>query len=109
MQDTYEWPAEYSSVFTKAAEVRNQRDGLKAGIGSGEMLLGEVLGKADADEGIADIKLLSLMDCIPGLGKVRGRRLLGDLEWAETVKLGELSGGQQGELLGRLAEHGCSV
>ena len=109
MQDTSEWPAEYEAVFAQAAQVREQRDGLKAGIGSGEMLLREVLGRADADEGIADIKLLSLMDCIPGLGKVRGRRLLGDLEWAETVKLGELSGGQQGELLGRLAEHGCDV
>ena len=104
-----DWPAEYEAVFAKAAEVRGQRDGLKAGINSGEMLLGEVLGKADADEGIADIKLLSLVDCIPGLGKVRGRRLLGDLGWAETVKLGELGSKQQGELLGRLAEHGCSV
>ena len=89
--------------------MREQRDGLKAGIGSGEMLLGEILKRKDAEEGIADIKLLSLMDCVPGLGKVRGRRLLGDLGWTETVKLGELSGGQQGELLGRLAEHGCDV
>ena len=89
--------------------MREQRDGLKAGIGSGEMLLGEILKRKDAEEGIADIKLLSLMDCIPGLGKVRGRRLLGDLGWTETVKLGELSGEQQEELLGRLAEHGCRV
>ena len=89
--------------------MREQRNGLKTGIESGEMLLGEILRRAEADGGIADIKLLSLMDCVPGLGKVRGRRLLGDLGWTETVKLGELSGGQQGELLGRLAEHGCRV
>ena len=109
MQDTSKWPPEYEAVFDKAAQVREQRDGLKAGIDSGKVLLGEILGRADAEEGFADIKLLSLMDCVPGLGKVRGRRLLGDLRWAETMKLGELSGEQQGELLGRLAEHGCDV
>ena len=109
MQDTSKWPPEYEAVFAKAAEVRSQRDQLKGGIGSGETLLGEVLGRADAEEGFGGIKLLSLMDCVPGLGKVRGRRLLGDLGWAETMKLGELSGGEQGELLGRLAEHGCRV
>ena len=89
--------------------MREQRNGLKTGIESGEMLLGEILKRTDADGGIAGIKLLSLMDCVPGLGKVRGRRLLGDLGWAETMKLGEMSGEQQGELLGRLAEHGCRV
>ena len=89
--------------------MREQRDGLKADINSGEMLLGEILRRIDADGGIADIKLLSLMDCVPGLGKVRGRRLLGDLGWAETMKLGELASKQQKELLSRLAEHGCDV
>ena len=109
MQDTSEWPVEYEAVFGKAAEVRSQRDGLKAEIDSGEMLLGEVLSRAEAEEGIGDIKLLSLMDCIPQLGKVKGRRLLVDLGWTETVKLGELEGGQQEELLSRLADHGCRV
>ena len=109
MQDTSEWPPEYEAVFAKAAEVRSQRDGLKAGIDSGELLLGEVLNRADAEKGIADIKLLSLMDCVPQLGKVRGRRLLEDLGWSETVKLGELASGQRGELLSRLANHGCHV
>ena len=109
MQDTSGWSAEYEAVFAKAAEVRSQRDGLKAEIDNGEMLLGEVLGRADAEKGIGDIKLLSLMDCVPKLGKVRGRRLLEDLEWAETVKLGELASEQQEELLSRLADHGCRV
>ena len=89
--------------------MREQREKLKAGIGNGELLLGEVLSRADAEECIADIKLLSLMDCVPKLGKVRGRRLLGNLGWAETVKLGELAEEQQEELLGRLADHGCEV
>ena len=89
--------------------MREQREKLKAGIGNGELLLGEVLSRSDADEGIADIKLLSLMDCVPKLGKVRGRRLLENLGWAETVKLGELAEEQQEELLGRLADHGCEV
>ena len=89
--------------------MREQREKLKSGIGNGELLLGEVLSRADAEENIADIKLLSLMDCVPKLGKVRGRRLLAKLGWAETVKLGELAEEQQEELLGRLADHGCEV
>lgn len=109
MQDASEWPSEYEAVFAKAAEVRSQRDGLKAEIDSGEMLLGDVLGKAGTEKAIADIKLLSLMDCVPQLGKVRGRRLLGNLGWSETVKLGELASEQQEELLSRLADHGCRV
>lgn len=109
MQDASDWQAEYEAVFAKAAEVRGQREKLKAGIDNGELLLGEVLRRVGAEEGIGNIKLLSLMDCVPGLGKVRGRRLLANLEWAETVKLRELASGQQIELLSRLAEHGCDV
>ena len=109
MQDASEWPDEYEAVFAKAAEVRSQRDAFKTGINSGDLLLGEILSRADAEKTIADIKLLSLMDCIPKLGKVRGRRLLGNLGWAETVKLGELASEQQEELLSRLADHGCHV
>lgn len=109
MQDTSEWPPEYKAVFAKASEVRSQRDALKTGINSGNLLLREVLNQADAEKAIADIKLLSLMDCVPQLGKVRGRRLLGNLGWAETVKLGELASEQQEELLSRLADHGCRV
>lgn len=109
MQDASDWQAEYETVFAKAAGVREQREKLKAGIGNGNLLLREVLSRADAKEGIADIKLLSLMDCVPKLGKVRGRRLLGKLGWAETVKLGELAEEQRTELLDRLADHGCDV
>ena len=89
--------------------MRGQREELKAGIGNGELLLREALSRSEAEEGIADIKLLSLMDCVPRLGKVRGRRLLGNLGWAETVKLGELAEEQRRELLSRLADHGCDV
>lgn len=109
MQDASEWQAGYEAVFAKASEVREQREKLKAGIGNGELLLGEALSRSEAEENIADIKLLSLMDCVPGLGKVRGRRLLGNLGWAETVKLGELAEEQQRELLERLADHGCDA
>lgn len=109
MQDASEWQAECEAVFAKAAEVREQREELKAGIGNGELLLGEALSRSEAEEGVADIKLLSLMDCVPGLGKVKGRRLLGDLGWTETVKLGEVAEEQRRELLSRLADHGCDV
>lgn len=109
MQDASEWRAECEAVFAKAAEVREQREELKAGIGNGELLLGEAFSRSEAEEGIADVKLLSLMDCVAGLGKVRGRRLLGDLGWAETVKLGEVAEEQRRELLSRLADHGCDV
>ena len=109
MQDASEWRAECEAVFAKAAGVREQREEFKAGIDNGELLLGEAFSRSDAEEGIADIKLLSLMDCVPGLGKVRGRRLLGNLGWAETVKLGELTEQHRRELLSRLADHGCDV
>ena len=109
MQDASEWPPEYKAVLAKASEVRSQRDALKSEINSGNLLLREVLNQADAEKAIADIKLLSLMDCVPQLGKVRGRRLLGNLGWSETVKLGELASEQQEELLSRLADHGCRV
>lgn len=109
MQEADEIFSELEVVFERASEVREKRKRLKAEIESGAVLLSEVLEIARSDESVADTKLLSLMDCVPLLGKVRGRKLLEELRWAESVKLGELTSEQLRTLLDRLADHGCAV
>lgn len=99
----------YEALFEGVAQLRGRREELKLKISEGAVMLGEVWEMSKSDEAVADTKLLSLMDCVPNLGKVRGRRLLEDLGLADSVKLGEVTAEQQSELLMRLVSYGCVV
>jgi hypothetical protein len=65
-----------AAALLKAAAVRAERVALRARVSSGEFTLAEAIAAIDTDDAVANIKVLSLLECLPGVGKVKARRIM---------------------------------
>jgi signal recognition particle GTPase len=90
------------AALEKAAEVRRARAELKEKLKMGSMTLKELLGHADKDETVGKMKVLSVLESLPGLGKVKARRLMDDIGISETRRLHGLGEQQRRKLFDRL-------
>lgn len=96
-------PAEREAALAKAAHARTVRAGLKAEVASGEVDLAEVFRRADDDEVVANIKLLTLIEAIPHMGKIKSRRLLEELRISRQRRLRGVGVRQRERLLERMS------
>jgi hypothetical protein len=71
----------------KALLVRRQRAELKERLKMGAVSLNEVLDAVDSDEAIARTKVLPVLESLPGLGKVKARRLMEEIGIDERRRL----------------------
>jgi hypothetical protein len=97
-------PEQREAALKKAAEARTARAELKERLKMGQLSLADVLAKADSDEIIGKLKVLALLESLPGLGKVKARRLLDELEISETRRVQGLGEQQRKRLLESLAK-----
>ena len=67
----------------------------------GSVTLPELFDQAD-DETIAKMKVLAVLESLPGLGKVKARRTMEDIGIAETRRVQGLGANQRKALLDRL-------
>ena len=67
----------------------------------GSVTLPELFDQA-ADETIAKMKVLAVLESLPGLGKVKARRTMEDIGIAETRRVQGLGPNQRKALLDRL-------
>ena len=91
-------PEQRKAALDKAARARKERAELKDHLKTGRVSLKELLGKADSDEIVGKMKVLSVLESLPGTGKVKARRLMEQVGISETRRLQGL-GGKQRELL----------
>jgi DNA uptake protein ComE-like DNA-binding protein len=70
--------AERQAALKKALEVRRQRAELRAKLKNGNMTLKQVLDKAD-DKVVGRMKVSSVLESLPGIGKVRAAAILDEL------------------------------
>lgn len=89
-------------ALEKAAEARRKRAELKAQLKNGSETLATVLAKED-DETVGKMKVTSVLESLPGVGKVRARKIMERLEISATRRVRGL-GSKQREAL--LAEFG---
>ena len=75
------------------------RSELKAGVLSLEQLFEE----GDEDDTLAKLKVVSVLESMPGVGKVRARRLMEELDISESRRLRGLGDNQRKKLLQRFA------
>lgn len=68
----------------------------------GSMTLKELLGHADTDEIVGKMKVLSVLESLPGLGKVKARRLMDEVGISETRRLHGLGDQQRKKLFEKL-------
>ena len=69
----------------------------------GSTTLEELLGQAKADDIVGKMKVLSVLESLPGLGKVKARRLMEECDISETRRLQGLGGQQRKKLFEHLA------
>lgn len=91
-------PEQRQAALDKAARARRERAELKEKLKMGSTSLGELLDLAGDDEIIGKMKVLAVLESLPGVGKVKARRTMESIGISETRRVRGL-GGQQREAL----------
>jgi hypothetical protein len=87
------------AALAKAAEARRARAELKERLKMGSITLAELLELADGDDIVAGIKVLAVIESLPGVGKVTARRTMDEIGIADTRRLRGLGDQQRKALL----------
>ncbi len=91
--------AQRKAALEKAAEARRVRAELKERLKMGSVTLDEVLELASTDEIVGKTKVLAVLESLPGVGKVKARRLMEEIGIAESRRLRGLGDQQRAALL----------
>ena len=87
------------AALAKAAEVRRVRADLKQALKAGELGLADVLVRADSDDVVAMTKILTILESLPGVGKVKSRRTMASIGISESRRVQGLGVKQRHALL----------
>ena len=93
-------PEQRSAALEKAAAARRARAALKVRLKSSGADLADVLASGDTDEAIGKMKVVAVLEALPGVGKVRAQRLMEKLEISPSRRVRGL-GAKQREALQR--------
>ena len=88
----------------KAAEARRVRAQIKELLKVGSLSLEDLLERSDTDENIGRMKVLSVLESLPRLGKVIARRTMSDIGISESRRLRGLGAQQRASLITRFAD-----
>ncbi|MGH9063059.1 MAG: integration host factor, actinobacterial type [Acidimicrobiales bacterium] len=97
-------PDQRQAALEKAAQARRTRAELKEKLKMGSVTLPELLKKASSDEMVGKMKVLAVLESLPGLGKVKARRLMEEVGISETRRLQGLGAKQRETLLTQLGK-----
>ncbi len=92
-------PEQRQAALAKAAQVRRERAEVKEKLKLGSMTLAELLDAADESEVVGKMKVLSVLESLPGLGKVKARRMMETVGISESRRLQGLGSNQREALL----------
>ncbi|MEZ5226479.1 MAG: integration host factor, actinobacterial type [Acidimicrobiales bacterium] len=96
-------PEQRTAALAKAAEARRVRADVKARLKMGTVTLNELIDQADGDPIVAKIKVLAVLESLPGIGKVTARRKMEEIGIAESRRLSGLGPQQREKLLREFA------
>src|SRR6266571_3994357 len=91
-------PEQRQQALEKAAEARRKRAELKAQLKSGNLTLATVLDKED-DDTVGKMKVSSVLESLPGVGKVRARKIMEKLDISASRRIRGLGSKQKDALL----------
>ena len=91
-------PDQRAAALEKAARARRERAEVKARLKHGTTTLPDVLKYAAGDEVLARMKVSSLLEALPGVGKVRARQLMERYGIAESRRIRGLGDNQRAGL-----------
>ena len=87
------------AALAKAAEARRVRADLKQALKAGELGLADVLVRAESDDVVAMTKILTILEALPGVGKVKSRRTMASIGISESRRVQGLGAKQRRALL----------
>jgi hypothetical protein len=87
------------AALEKAAEARRARAELKERLKMGSVSLSDLFDKAKSDEVVGKLKVLALLESLPGIGKVKARRVMDEIGISETRRVQGLGEQQRKALL----------
>jgi hypothetical protein len=87
------------AALQKAAEARRQRAEVKAKLKQGSMSLEDLFDQGTRDDALAKLKVVSVLESLPGVGKVQARRIMTELDISESRRLRGLGRNQREGLL----------
>lgn len=91
-------PEARKQALEKAAQARRQRAELKEKLKMGSIHLSDLFAKAKEDEIVGKMKVLAVLESLPGVGKIKARRLMDEIGISESRRIRGL-GSQQREAL----------
>ena len=93
--------ADRKAALEKAKAARIKRAEIREQLKDGKLSLKDVIGMKD-DPIIGRMKVSTLIETLPGYGKAKSERIMGELQIAESRRLRGLGERQQAALLERL-------
>lgn len=85
-------------ALAKAAEARRKRAAIKEDLRAGRTNLASLIERAD-DEYVGKLKVSSVLEALPGVGKIRARKIMERLEISESRRIRGLGNKQKQALL----------
>lgn len=95
-------PEQRAAALAKAAEARTARAEVKNRLKMGSLSLRDALSQADSDPVVGKLKVLALLESLPGLGKVKARRIMEEIGIADSRRVQGLGAQQRQALLEKL-------
>jgi signal recognition particle GTPase len=88
------------AALEKAAAARRARAEIKERLKMGSLTLTELLDQAAGDETVGKMKVVAVLESLPGVGKVKARRTMEEIGISETRRVRGLGDQQRAALLG---------
>lgn len=87
------------AALAKAAEARRARAEVKEKLKMGSLTLSELLDQAGDNDTIGKMKVVAVLESLPGVGKVKARRTMEEIGISDTRRLRGLGDQQRKALL----------
>jgi hypothetical protein len=80
-------PEQRQAALDKAAAARRERAAIKNRLKHSGAQISEIIAEAETNEVLAKMKVLDLLQAVPGLGKVRARQMMERIGIAESRRV----------------------
>lgn len=93
-------PEQRANALAKAAEARVARAELKSQLKAGTVTLAQAL--SSTSDTVGKLKVVALLESLPGVGKVKARKIMDDIGIADNRRVQGLGQQQKSALLDQL-------
>jgi DNA uptake protein ComE-like DNA-binding protein len=92
-------PEQRQAALDKAAAARRMRAELKDKLKMGSLSLKELFDSGESDDIVGKMKVVAVLESLPGVGKVRAKRIMEEVEISEARRVRGLGDQQRKALL----------